>query len=174
MFLTSCATQQHSSIEALRLPPRSTLACCWQSQESIQITITQNSAIKKIALLSALEVTPTQLTVVIFDPLGRRLASFAQDDAGLHTHSAPPEWDTRLAQQMLLAIYLHHIPSSAWNFQGSDWSITTTQRSRALLFRQQIQLQIDYADDSSKQDRRISYPGQPLVLDIRTLSRTAL
>lgn len=170
-LLHACASQRHGELYQLDLPSYTALNCCWQSQESIQISSGEHTT----EILSVLELVKDHLTIVILDPLGQRLAAFRQDASGLQTLTAPDDWDPRLSKQMLLAIYLDQLSASGWQFTQTGWAADITEQTRTLRYRDNIKLTINYDDNGlSERRRRIDFTGQPLTLEIQTISRTAL
>ncbi|CAA0091626.1 Uncharacterised protein [Zhongshania aliphaticivorans] len=170
-LLQACASQDQRALYHLDTPSFTTLNCCWQSLETIRISGSEQS----IELLSALELLNDHLTVVILDPLGHNLATFRQDQAGLHTLNAPPDWDTRLSKHILLAIYLDQLQASDWHSLAPEWTVIIKENSRTLRYNDSVKLTIKYVqNDSNNRQRHIYIDGQPLTLEIKTLSRTVL
>ncbi len=78
---------------------------------------------EQLSLSSVIAIHDNQLTVVILDPLGRRIFSIIQqgdhvqvEKSNLIKKDFPVEW-------LLIGVYLRYMPDDGWLFKGSHWHI---------------------------------------------------
>lgn len=170
-FASGCATTAPQRLAQLALPAPQQLDCCWQSRERVQIAADG----KTLTLDAAVALTPGQLTLVAFDGLGRRLVALSHTGGTPHTLQAPPGWSAVLSHQLLLALYLHHLPLPAWEFAGPDWTVSEENNHRVLRRRGQELVRLRYLTaEATENGREIDYIGQNMLLTVHSLSRNAL
>lgn len=171
-MLAGCGSLGGAHLAQLDLPTPEQLPCCWQSQERVSVTTPE----EELELMTAIARTPGKLAVVVLDALGRRLLTLEQAGAGLQTLGAPASWSPDLSRQIVLAVYLHHLPDGQWQFRQSGWSVRRDDAARLLAYRERTQLRLDYLDEGgdSGRPRLLTMPGQDVSLRIVTLSRVAL
>lgn len=175
MLLTGCASFWSSAPSTL--PPPSALPCCWQAQERVQVSAQG----EEHTFLAALAVDPDTLTVVVLDDLGRRLLTLIHDGGHLKVLDAPPGWPESLSQQLLLAVYLHHLTPEQWTRSTENWSVVEAGSRRTLLYRARERVTLHYAAVGATvavapfaRPRRIEFVGQEVQINVVTLSRDAL
>ena len=143
MALSSCSqfTQKHASPA---LPDQRGLACCWQSLEQLEI----DSHNKKLTLSSAVAVEHNKLTLVVLDPLARRIFTITQqnnaiviDKASGVTQELPINW-------LLIGFYLRHLPEKDWAFKGSDWQLQHQGDQTRLLESGQLRITMNTINDN--------------------------
>ena len=173
MTLTACALQPASPVRTSLppLPDVNALACCWQSEEQVQVTRQGSTQ----SLHTVVAVTEGLLTVVMLDPTGRRLLTLRYDsESGLVELGKPPGWDSRFSTLLLAAIFLHHQTSGPWPAGGSGWTVRTHGGEKTLFHHNRAVMGIRYADDGAGQTRILEMPGSEITLEVTTLNRTTL
>jgi hypothetical protein len=170
--LAGCGSLGGTRLAQLALPTPEQLPCCWQSQERVRVTTPEG----ELELMTAIARTPGKLAVVVLDSLGRRLLTLEQAGAGLQDSGRPASWSPDLSRQIVLAVYLHHLPDGQWQFQQPGWTVQRDGAGKLLAYRERTQLRLDYLDEGgdSGRPRRLTLPGQDVSLHIVTLSRVAL
>ncbi|KJS09331.1 MAG: hypothetical protein VR73_02490 [Gammaproteobacteria bacterium BRH_c0] len=124
-------------------------------------------------MTAAVAVQDGTLTVVLFDPLGRRIATLVHSEGEAQTLSAPPGWPPELSHQLLLGLYLHHLPPSQWRFPDEGWSIAHDASHRTLNYHQHQLVQLQYQGGGDS-ERSLRFIGQDMSVRITTLSRAEL
>ncbi len=159
-------------LAGLPLPDPATLPCCWQSQEQVWVS----TADGELNLGAAVAVRGGTLTVVVLDPMGRRLVTLIQGAGDVQTLDAPPAWSGALSHQLLLAIYLHHLTAEQWRLGDPAWSLAADSGHKSLAYRGRELVRLDYLEEGTQEpfDRAVEFRGQGISLRIGTLSRTAL
>lgn len=164
-----CALQvKPANLATLPLPDSSELPCCWQSQESIEIDYRN----ERQQLTSVLAVEKAGLTLIVFDPLGRKLLTVKQQGAEIEKQllqgpvDLPVEW-------LLPAVYLTHMNRQRWPASQSPWSIGQQGDNLVLYFRQLPSVVVQgYTDGSvphAGNRRVVSFVEHGLTLTITTL-----
>lgn len=189
MLIGGCANRQHFQLQDLPLPATNkTSGCCWQAMQRLQIRYRGET----FDLNAALARTPEGASLVLLDPLGRRLFSVRQlpdhqHGTGLETWRSP-EFPRSLPERFLLASsLLVWWPENDWaHLRGSDWSLVTTGNTRELYFRGQPILIATYSDgDTARTGMHFSARAQgetvelqhrkiPLHITVITLHKGAL
>lgn len=156
----------------LPLPDPVTLPCCWQSQEQVRVS----TADGELNLGAAVAVRDGTLTVVILDPVGRRLVTLVQGAGETQALDAPPTWSTALSHQLLLTVYLHHLTAEQWRFGDPGWRLAEDSSHKSLIYRGRELVRLDYLQEGTDEpfDRAVNFSGQGINLRIGTLSRTTL
>lgn len=171
LTLSACANLSTATrLAQLPLPVARQLSCCWQAEEKVEITAPDRT----LSLTAAVAVRDGTLTVVVFDPLGRRMATLVHSDGEPQTLSAPPGWPAELSRQMLIGLYLHHLAPQQWGFSGNEgWSIASDTSHKALSYRQRELVRLDYAMDNPA-ERTLRFSDQNMSVRVTTLSRAEL
>ncbi|MGI9287726.1 MAG: DUF3261 domain-containing protein [Pseudomonadales bacterium] len=157
----------------LPLPDSSELPCCWQSQESLEVDYRD----ELYQLTSVMAVEKRGLTLIVFDPLGRKLLSVTQHgseiEKQLFTDSAelPVQW-------LLPAVYLAHMNQQRWSTDQSPWSVGEQDSRLVLYFRQRPTVMVQgFTDGDLPQaghQRVVRFIEHGLTLTITTLVSEAL
>jgi len=134
LILGGCASRQHYQLQDLPLPAAAEQGCCWQAAQQLEIHYRQDV----YRLSAALARTAQGASLVLLDPMGRRLFSIRQQGGQLETYRAP-ELPQDLPERFLLASsMLVWWPLADWqHLQGSDWSLVAGVDTRELLYRGQ-------------------------------------
>lgn len=167
VLLASCATPRSGG--GIPLPAPQVVACCWQSQERVDVTLDGGTQ----TLLSAIERRDDQMTVAMLSPLGQPLVLFRHDHAGVQTLNAPQGWNPILNELILAAIYLHHHPDREWRANNTNWTIERDKHSRALHHKGKIVVLIKYPENGTSSQRTVHYPEHAVQLTVTTLNRTS-
>lgn len=168
LALGACASLYGAWLEQLPLPAASQLPCCWQTEEKVEISAPG----RDLLLTAAVAVQKDTLTVVVFDPIGRRMATLIHTE-GEPQVLAPPGWPPELSRQLLIGLYLHHLSPDQWGFSEEGWSITSTPGLRTLSYHQRQLVKLQYpAHDRA--ERTLRFVGKGLSVRLTTLSMAEL
>lgn len=170
----SCALPgKPANLASLPLPDSSELPCCWQSQESLEIDFRN----QRHQLSSVMAVEKTGLTLIVFDPLGRKLLTVTQHGAEVKKQvlqaadELPVHW-------LLPAIYLAHMNRQRWSMDQSPWSVDEQDSRLVLSFRQRPTVVVEgYTDGDlprTGNQRVVRFVEHGLTLNITTLVSKAL
>ena len=132
LILGGCASRQHYQLVDLPLPAAAGEGCCWQASQQLEIRYQD----QVFNLNAALARTQQGASLVLLDPLGRRLLSIRQQGAELEVWRSP-EMPADLPERFLLASSMFvWWPLAEWrHLQGSDWSIVADTDRRELYYR---------------------------------------
>ncbi len=166
------------TLAELPLPATPASNCCWQALQQLEIRYGEED----YPLTGALAQTQSGVTLVLLDPVGRRLLSVQQKGTALETYRAP-ELPEGLPERFLLASsMLVWWPLADWQtaLQASpEWTLTTSDTSRVLNYRGRTIIRADYSssvavvDGMTKQTLPseqvvVQHQQQPLRIAIRT------
>jgi len=161
------------------LPDTASLPCCWQAREQLEIEFQD----KKLSMSSVIAVHNKSLTVVILDPLGRRVFTVIQQGKKIQIEKSAAIQKDFPVKWLLVGIYLRKMPDSGWLFENSNWSIKR-EHNYVLLEQDKIAkvilteavAQRDILNHSLQENlsSRLEYPDLKLRVNITTLSRTTL
>lgn len=147
LLASGCATRQVQTLASLPLPADASGNCCWQALQQLEI----HYGTQTYKLTGALAQTREGVTLVLFDPLGRRLLSINKQGDKLNTYRAP-ELPEALPERFLLASsMLVWWPLADWQAtlaSDSSWQITATQAERRLLYRGKPIIHASYTSPS--------------------------
>lgn len=135
VVLTSgCVSRQVQTLADLPLPVTPASNCCWQVLQRLDIRY-QNQTYQ---LTGALAQTPAGVTLVLLDPLGRRLLSVQKQGDAVQTWRSP-ELPAGLPERFLLASsMLVWWPLADWQLalqQTPEWQLVSSANSRMLSHR---------------------------------------
>ncbi|QEY17408.1 DUF3261 domain-containing protein [Cellvibrio sp. KY-GH-1] len=139
MALVGCGQMRVSTLETLPLPADQGGNCCWQVLQQLDI----DYQARHYQLTAALAQSGDATSLVLLDPLGRRVLSVSKKGAQLEIYKAP-ELPQDLPARFLLASSL-----LAW-WPDRDWQ-------------QALQTQTDWQLKSIADGRQLGYRGKPLV-----------
>jgi hypothetical protein len=173
ILLQACVLQQ-PNIAGLRLPSHKTLACCWQSSE--QVVIKHEGRV--LQLQSAMLVTPEVMRLILFDPLGRRIASFEVQNVRLEVHKVAVLADTLPLDWLVPVVLLSHVALDEWPIQTTAWQIRRDSETLLLEYGDRQLAQVQHYADGRKpvpgEQRIITLPAQKTVLTVTTLTSSML
>lgn len=162
-----------ANFDTLPLPDSSALPCCWQSHESLRVDYRDQR--QQLTAVTAMQ--SNGLTLIVFDPLGRRLLTVTQQGSKIaksvldNTAGLPVEW-------LLPAIYLSFMDRQRWALDQSPWRVGEQEQRLILYFRQRPAVSVlGFTDGDLPQagkQRIIRFPDHQFVLRITTLSSKAL
>lgn len=161
------------------LPDTASLPCCWQALEQLEIEFQG----KKLSMSSVIAVHNKKLTVVILDPLGRRVFTVIQQGSNIQIEKSAQIQKDFPVRWLLIGIYLRNMPDSGWSFKHSNWVIKREdnyvlleQDKREKVILTGAVAQKSTLSDSPKQNltARLQYPDLKLRVNITTLSRNSL
>ena len=166
--LAGCVSRQVQTLADLPLPATPAGNCCWQVLQQLDIYYGEQA----YALTGALVQAKTGATLVLLDPVGRRLLSVQQQGDQLQTYRAP-ELPEGLPERFLLASsMLVWWPLADWQSalqQSPEWTLTSSDTSRILNYRGRAIIRADYppasaavVDGLTKQI--VAQPGQVRVV----------
>lgn len=162
-----------ANLATLPLPDASALPCCWQSQESLQIDYRD----QQHRLTSVLAVEKTGLTLIVFDPLGRKLLAVKQQGAEIEEQLFHESSDLPV-QWLLPAVYLAHMNQQRWSTDHSPWSVGEQNSNLVLYFRRRPTVVVRGFTDGdlprAGNERVVRFVEHGLTLNITTLSSKAL
>jgi hypothetical protein len=157
----------------LKLPSSNSLPCCWQAVEQLELDYVGH----QFSLTAATAVLESGLTVVIFDPLGRRLYTIVQKD---NAYSVEKDVDvpTNLpVSWLLLGVFLREMPIVGWDFLHSNWTFINEGNQQVLMRDNRPSIRLLVEDNSVEQQAKpvwVQYEEINLKLKIMTLSRQSL
>jgi len=160
-------------LPASLLPDSGSLPCCWQALERLDIDFHQ----QPLQLTAVSASNGGRLSVVILDPLGRRLVTIVQEGTEVRVDQSPDLAVALPVNWLLAGIFLRYLPDSGWNFAGSSWQVAQTGATRLLKLDGRIRLRLTpfgigaQNPVSDRYTARLDYPGLELSLKITTLSR---
>lgn len=154
----------------LVLPNTESLPCCWQVHEKLDIVYQG----ERIALSSVIVINDNQLTVVILDPLGRRIFSIIQQSDHIQVEKSdlikeylPVEW-------LLIGVYLRYMSEDGWSFKGSVWSVNKDREHVLLMLNNKIKVVLFNPVTQDEAVTQLQYPDLKLNVKITTLLRQSL
>lgn len=145
--LAGCVSRQVQALAELPLPATPASNCCWQALQQLEIRYGEQD----YPLTGALAQTTSGVTLVLLDPLGRRLLSVQQQGDEIAIYRAP-ELPRNLPERFLLASsMLVWWPLADWQAalqQSPEWTLLSSDTSRVLHYRGRAIIQVDYAQAS--------------------------
>lgn len=155
LLASGCVTRQVQTLADLPLPADSNGNCCWQAFQKLDIRYGK----QVYKLTGALAQTREGVTLVLFDPLGRRLLSINKQGNKLNTYRSP-ELPQGLPERFLLASsMLVWWPLADWQATlatDPNWQVTNSQVT------------------NSKSERRLLYRGKPIISASYSLASVAV
>lgn len=135
LIASGCVSRQVQTLADLPLPATPASNCCWQALQQLHINYQQQN----YQLTGALAQTRAGITLVLLDPLGRRLLSVQkQGDDALQTWRSP-ELPEGLPERFLLASsMLVWWPLADWQTAlqpTPEWQVSSTANTRVLSHR---------------------------------------
>lgn len=134
LVASGCVSRQVQNLTDLPLPAAQSGNCCWQAVQQLQIRYQQQT----YPLTGVLAQSASGVTLVLLDPVGRRLLSVQKQGDELHTWRAP-ELPEGLPERFLLASsMLVWWPLADWQTalqQSPEWQLTSSANSRVLSYR---------------------------------------
>ena len=180
IVLSSCA-QLVGSTKAtdLLLPDTANLPCCWQALEQLEIEFQG----KQLTMSSVTVVQNNKLTVVMLDPLGRRIFTIIQQGRNVQIEKSAQIQKDFPVKWLLVGIYLRNMPDSGWTFERSNWVIK--REANYVLLEQDNQKRViltegvpqgSVLNHTPRQDltAQLQYPDLKLKVNITTVSRRSL
>ena len=182
--LGGCVSRQVQALAELPLPATPASNCCWQALQQLEIRYGEEN----YPLTGALAQTKSGVTLVLLDPVGRRLLSVQQKDTALETYRAP-ELPEGLPERFLLASsMLVWWPLADWQaalHESPEWTLTTSALSRTLNYRGRAIIRADYSSSAAtingmtqqilpNEQVVVQHQLQPLRIAIRTQRWEAL
>jgi hypothetical protein len=134
LFTSGCVSRQVQTLADLSLPGPQAGNCCWQALQRLEIRYRGQT----YTLTGALAHTTAGVTLVLLDPVGRRLLSVQQQDNALQTWRAPELPDDLPERFLLASSMLVWWPLSDWYEilqQTPEWQLTTTANQRVLNYK---------------------------------------
>lgn len=152
------------------LPNPASLPCCWQVHEKLEIDYQG----EQLALSSVIAINDNQLTVVIFDPLGRRVFSVNQqgdhvqvEKSDLIKKDFPVEW-------LLIGVYLRYMPEDGWLFRDSHWQVKRDGEYVRLVQNGKTKVILLESINQGDAATQLQYPDLKFNVNITTLLRQSL
>ncbi len=143
MLLAGCSQMRVSTLETLPLPADQSGNCCWQVLQQLDIEYQARHYQLTAALAQSVDTT----SLVLLDPLGRRVLSISKQGEKLDIYKAP-ELPQDLPARFLLASSL-----LAWWPEGdlqqallvqTEWQLKAVAEGRQLIFRRKPVVEIIY------------------------------
>ncbi len=145
--LAACSTVRVSTLDNLPLPAAAGGNCCWQVLQQLEVTYQERQLQLTAAFANKLE----GASLVLLDPLGRRMLSITQVGEGLDIYRAPELPQDLPAQFLLTSSMLSWWPEADWQqaLASSPWQLLIASRANGSSYRQlnykgKPQLLIDY------------------------------
>ena len=147
-LLSGCANlPAQQNLTSLPLPTQG--PCCWQALQTLNITYQQ----KTYTLNAALANSAQGLSLVLFDPLGRRMLSLVRQPNGHINSYRAPELPSTIPEHFLLASsLLVWWPMADWQAllgQSSPWQLAIQGQSRVLSYRGKPIMRAQYPANTS-------------------------
>ena len=162
-----------ANLASLPLPDSSELPCCWQAQESLAIDYRG----QRHTLTSVMAVEAAGLTLVVLDPLGRKLLTVTQRGSEVTEQLASDAGELPV-KSLLPAVYLAHMNQQRWVLDQSPWSIGEQDDNLVLYFRHQPNVMVEgYTDGNAPtagDQRIVRFVELGATLTITTLKSAAL
>ncbi len=136
VLVGGCASRQHYQLADLPLPLAPSEHCCWQAMQQLDIRYGE----RDIQLNAALARTAQGASLVLLDPVGRRMFSVSASatvggGSTLDTWRSP-ELPMELPERFLLASsMLVWWPLAEWQSPGDGWSVTAENGQRHISYR---------------------------------------
>lgn len=166
--LTGCHHLPITEASAPPVPDLARLPCCWQSEERITLYTPQGEK----QLLAVVARQPEQLNLVVLDTLGQRLLTLRYRGDEPEVLNAPPQWDVRMSQGILVAVFLHHMDGAFWQ-KNSHWRVDNDGENKILQRGRHTFATLTYQDDEHN-NRILDFPDQGQTLKVKTLRSTPL
>lgn len=176
LLASGCVSRQVQTLASLPLPGPSQ-SCCWQALQQLDIRYDG----KRYALTGALAQTRAGVTLVMLDPLGRRLLSISKQGERIETYRSP-ELPEGLPERFLLASsMLVWWPLADWQSLPSPWHVSVEGSDRVLCYGNKPILSARYAlaspaliggmsSASLNQAVNLQHRLQPLAIEVTTSS----
>jgi len=143
LVVSGCVSRQVQSLTDLPLPTAHSQNCCWQAMQQLEIRYGEET----YKLTGALVQANTGVTLVLLDPLGRRLLSIQKEGETVQTWRSP-ELPSDLPERFLLASsMLVWWPLADWQIalqQTPEWQLSSSATSRVLSHRGRAILSATY------------------------------
>lgn len=182
LLASGCVSRQVQTLASLPLPATSGKSCCWQALQQLDISYDG----KAYKLTGALAQTRTGVTLVLLDPLGRRLLSISKPSINkqgetLDTYRSP-ELPEGLPERFLLASsMLVWWPLADWQSLPNPWHVSVEGNNRVLSYGSKPILRAQYAASSAallegmtkeslNQPVSLQHRLQPLAITVTTSS----
>lgn len=130
VFITGCATSRDiASLQNLPLPDIQAGDCCWQLLQGLSINSDNKEADDSNQTLDLQAVVlhqKTELTLILIDPLGRRLATISEKNGNVILNKNT-EFNAEIPTRLLIAaVYLTYWPKQSWtdSLYNSQWQMT--------------------------------------------------
>ena len=177
-LLSGCVSRQVQTLAELPLPATPAINCCWQALQQLEIRYGEED----YPLTGALAQAKSGVTLVLLDPVGRRLLSVQQQGTELETYRSPELPDGLPERFLLASSLLVWWPLADWKtaLQASpEWTLTTSDTSRVLSHRGRVIIRADYSSSaavingmtkqtSPSEQVVVQHQLQPLRIAIRT------
>ncbi len=181
LLASGCVSRQVQTLASLPLPATSGKSCCWQALQQLDISYDG----KAYKLTGALAQTRDGVTLVLLDPLGRRLLSITKQGEQLDTYRSP-ELPEGLPERFLLASsMLVWWPLADWQSLPDPWRVSVEGNNRVLSYGSKPILSAQYAASSAallegmtkaslNQPVSLQHRLQPLAITVTTSSLEVL
>lgn len=134
LVVSGCVSRQVQSLTDLPLPAAQAGNCCWQVLQRLDIRYKDQT----YQLTGALAQTKAGVTLVLLDPLGRRLLSVQKQGDALQTWRSPELPDGLPERFLLASSMLVWWPLADWQAvlqQTPEWQLTSGTNNRVLSYR---------------------------------------
>lgn len=138
-----CVSRQVQTLADLPLPATPAANCCWQALQQLEIRYQEQT----FSLTGALAQTKEGVTLVLLDPLGRRLLSVQKQGDKLQTWRSPELPDGLPERFLLASSMLVWWPLADWQTalqQTPEWQLTSGANNRVLSYRGQPVINVVY------------------------------
>lgn len=144
LIASGCVSRQVQTLADLPLPATPAGNCCWQALQHLDIRYQQQT----YQLTGALAQTNAGVTLVLLDPLGRRLLSVQKQGDALQTWRSP-ELPEGMPERFLLASsMLVWWPLADWQTAlraTPEWQLQSSADSRVLSHRGRLIISAHYS-----------------------------
>jgi len=134
LMVSGCVSREVQSLADLPLPAAQAGNCCWQVLQRLDIRYGEQT----YKLTGALVQAKTGVTLVLLDPLGRRLLSIQKEGETLQTWRSPELPDGLPERFLLASSMMVWWPLADWQAvlqQTPDWQLTNGTNNRVLSYR---------------------------------------
>jgi len=134
LVVSGCVSRQVQSLTDLPLPAAQAGNCCWQVLQRLHIRYKDQT----YQLRGALAQTKAGVTLVLLDPLGRRLLSVQKQGDALQTWRSPELPDGLPERFLLASSMLVWWPLADWQAvlqEKPEWQLSSSTNSRVLSHR---------------------------------------
>lgn len=149
------------------LPDLSSLDCCWQGEQQVEIVNQHN----RMTLHAATLFQNGELTLAALDAMGKTLLVVCyRGDNQPQDVMTPPDWEARYSRLLMVAVLLRMWMPGSWIKVDDNWRVEHDGDKRVLMYNGAVRVTIT----QNNQQYQVSFADTPISLRIKPLSRRLL